>query len=241
MAVDKYSLVHIQEKAVHVPLPPSYIGSRNRGVRQLLDSWKGQYVQRLHGILLRYERLRFQHRSSAIIDDQPYVHDDVVADFYVFTPEVGSIVRGCINRMTKSHLGCLIHGSINGSIPYNPQLVPYLRVGQEVLCKIQLVYMHKNHTLRLGATIDRQCVQLMLESGIACPPDWSDGVLSEDQEQGWLECEAAEKSKKGKKNMDPYDSDETVALEPLNEERQTEKRNASHKKHKRQHVKSVRS
>ncbi|KAL3178153.1 hypothetical protein MRX96_038673 [Rhipicephalus microplus] len=113
---DEYSLIVTCHKTVHVPLPPAYIGSEGRGVKTLLENWKGQYVERLNGVLLGYENLKFVEASGMIIDDQPFVHRDVVGDFQVFRPETGSIVRARINRMSKSHVGCLVHDWINLSI-----------------------------------------------------------------------------------------------------------------------------
>ncbi|KAL1443030.1 hypothetical protein MTO96_000924 [Rhipicephalus appendiculatus] len=113
---DEYSLIVTCHETVHVPLPPAYIGSEGRGVKTLLENWKGQYVERLNGVLLGYENLKFVEASGTIIDDQPFVHQDVVGDFQVFRPETGSIVRAHINRMSKNHVGCLVHDWINLSI-----------------------------------------------------------------------------------------------------------------------------
>lgn len=43
---DEYSLIKTCHETVHVPLPPAYVGSEAKGIRTLLESWKGQYVER---------------------------------------------------------------------------------------------------------------------------------------------------------------------------------------------------
>ncbi|XP_050039272.1 uncharacterized protein [Dermacentor andersoni] len=162
---DEYSLIVTCHETVHVPLPPAYIGSEGRGIKTLLESWKGQYVERLHGVLLGYENLKFVEASGTIIDDQPFVHQDVVGDFQVFRPETGSIVRAHINRMSKSHVGCLVHNWINLSIllPPNPspELSRYLNMGQEILCKITSVSVYRHNALKLRGSITSECLKLM--------------------------------------------------------------------------------
>nr|XP_037277509.1 DNA-directed RNA polymerase I subunit RPA43-like [Rhipicephalus microplus] len=165
---DEYSLIVTCHKTVHVPLPPAYIGSEGRGVKTLLENWKGQYVERLNGVLLGYENLKFVEASGMIIDDQPFVHRDVVGDFQVFRPETGSIVRAHINRMSKSHVGCLVHDWINLSIllPPNPspELSRYLNMGQEILCKITSVSVYRHNALRLRGAITSECLKLMQDT-----------------------------------------------------------------------------
>lgn len=165
---DEYSLIITCHETVHVPLPPAYIGSEGRGVKTLLESWKGQYVERLHGVLLGYENLKFVEASGTIIDDQPFVHQDVVGDFQVFRPETGSIVRAHINRMSKNHVGCLVHNWINLSIllPPNPspELSRYLNMGQEILCKITSVSVYRHNALRLRGSITSECLKIMQDT-----------------------------------------------------------------------------
>ncbi|KAM7299040.1 DNA-directed RNA polymerase I subunit RPA43 isoform X2 [Ixodes scapularis] len=95
---DKYSLLTNCHEVIHVPLPPSYINTKVRGIKKLLDSWRGQYVQRLDGVLLDYGRPALVGSSGSILGDQPYIHEDVAADFLVFRPRPGSLVRGRINK-----------------------------------------------------------------------------------------------------------------------------------------------
>ncbi|XP_037507283.1 DNA-directed RNA polymerase I subunit RPA43 [Rhipicephalus sanguineus] len=165
---DEYSLIVTCHETVHVPLPPAYIGSEGRGVKTLLENWKGQYVERLNGVLLGYENLKFVEASGTIIDDQPFVHQDVVGDFQVFRPETGSIVRAHINRMSKNHVGCLVHNWINLSIllPPNPspELSRYLNMGQEILCKITSVSVYRHNALRLRGAITSECLKLMQDT-----------------------------------------------------------------------------
>uniref|UniRef100_A0A131Z157 DNA-directed RNA polymerase I subunit RPA43 n=1 Tax=Rhipicephalus appendiculatus TaxID=34631 RepID=A0A131Z157_RHIAP len=165
---DEYSLIVTCHETVHVPLPPAYIGSEGRGVKTLLENWKGQYVERLNGVLLGYDNLKFVEASGTIIDDQPFVHQDVVGDFQVFRPETGSIVRAHINRMSKNHVGCLVHDWINLSIllPPNPtpELSRYLNMGQEILCKITSVSVYRHNALRLRGAITSECLKLMQDT-----------------------------------------------------------------------------
>lgn len=178
---DEYSLIKTCHETVHVPLPPAYVGSEAKGIRTLLESWKGQYVERLHGVLLGYENIKFVEASGTIIDDQPFVHQDIIGDFQVFKPETGSIVRAYINRMSRNHVGCLVHDWINLSIllPPNPapELSRYLNMGQEILCKITSLSVYRHNALRLRGSITSDCLELMQDTVPALREECSDELV----------------------------------------------------------------
>ncbi|CAN8002317.1 unnamed protein product, partial [Ixodes pacificus] len=123
---------------------------------------------RLGGVLLDYARPALVGSSGSILGDQPYIHEDVAADFLVFRPRPGSLVRGRINKMTRKHLGCLVHERVPVSVllpdrPW-PELLPYLRMGQELICRVASVSLFRGSILRLRAHITRECLQVMLET-----------------------------------------------------------------------------
>lgn len=120
------------------------------------------------GVLLDYGRPALVGSSGSILGDQPYIHEDVAADFLVFRPRPGSLVRGRINKMTRKHLGCLVHERVPVSVllpdrPW-PELLPYLRMGQELICRVASVSLFRGSILRLRAHVTRECLQVMLDT-----------------------------------------------------------------------------
>ncbi|XP_077518092.1 uncharacterized protein LOC144128522 [Amblyomma americanum] len=215
---DEYSLIRTCHETVHVPLPPAYIGSEGKGVKTLLESWKGQYVERLHGVLLGYDNLKFVDATGTIIDDQPFVHRDVVGEFQVFRPETGSIVRAYINRMSKSHVGCLVHDWINLAIflPPNPspELSRYLNMGQEILCKITSVYVYRHNALRLRGAITSECLQLMQETIAPMRTSYDDELVEYESNYGdvWNEGDGSDVDMDRTQELSYLDPDDDYSL-----------------------------
>ncbi|XP_076332564.1 RNA polymerase I subunit F [Tachypleus tridentatus] len=161
---DKFSCVKHIRKSIHIPLSPVYIGDEVKGVLHLLNCWKRQYIKSLQGVLIGFQNISFVQSQGLIITDQPFIHLDVAADFYVFQPVVGSIIRGKINRLSPEHVGCVALGCINVSIQLtrclSPELIPYLRVGQEVFLKVSSIDFQRK-ILHIGGKITNECIQFM--------------------------------------------------------------------------------
>ncbi|PNF27379.1 hypothetical protein B7P43_G18315 [Cryptotermes secundus] len=45
------------------------------------------------------------------------MHLDIEAEFYIFTPEVGCILLGTVNKKSVDHIGCLVHKCFHVSVP----------------------------------------------------------------------------------------------------------------------------
>uniref|UniRef100_H3BX99 DNA-directed RNA polymerase subunit n=1 Tax=Tetraodon nigroviridis TaxID=99883 RepID=H3BX99_TETNG len=101
-----YSCLVLNTHRRHVCLPPMYLGRKS-----------------LKGVPLAYDNIRILGQYGDIVDDGGYVHMDVIADFIVFQPQKGQKLLGKVNKLGVSHVGCLVHGCFNASIP-KPNLVP---------------------------------------------------------------------------------------------------------------------
>uniref|UniRef100_A0A7M4G0U1 DNA-directed RNA polymerase subunit n=1 Tax=Crocodylus porosus TaxID=8502 RepID=A0A7M4G0U1_CROPO len=71
----------------------------------------------LGGVPLAYSHVKIVGALGDIHDDQGSIHLHIEADFVVFTPQKGTKLVGVINKIVPSHIGCLIHGCFNASIP----------------------------------------------------------------------------------------------------------------------------
>lgn len=75
-----------------------------------------RYYPALGAILLGWEQLRCCHTTGLLIADSPAVHVDVSGTFYTFSPRVGSVVPGLVNKKSEKHIGCLVHDTFNISL-----------------------------------------------------------------------------------------------------------------------------
>ena len=70
---------------------------------------------RLEGILVAYNHVRIQQLFGTIMTSQPDVHFDVMAEFIIFQPTPGSVLKAIVSKTEKSSVGCLVHGCFNAS------------------------------------------------------------------------------------------------------------------------------
>uniref|UniRef100_H3DK84 DNA-directed RNA polymerase subunit n=1 Tax=Tetraodon nigroviridis TaxID=99883 RepID=H3DK84_TETNG len=118
-----YSCLVLNTHRRHVCLPPMYLGRKRTGIRGELQADLLRFSQSLKGVPLAYDNIRILGQYGDIVDDGGYVHMDVIADFIVFQPQKGQKLLGKVNKLGVSHVGCLVHGCFNASIP-KPNLVP---------------------------------------------------------------------------------------------------------------------
>lgn len=76
---------------------------------------------------------------GALRHDSPEIHIDIEADFYIFQPEIDSILEGVIVKKNDHFIGCLVHRVFNISIPKaneNNWSGSYLEIGDNVTFKV---------------------------------------------------------------------------------------------------------
>ncbi|XP_072365288.1 DNA-directed RNA polymerase I subunit RPA43 isoform X2 [Scyliorhinus torazame] len=71
----------------------------------------------LQGVPIAFDKFRLIGELGDIYDDQGYIHLNIEADFVIFRPKTGQKLVGIVNKIAPSHLGCLVHGCFNASIP----------------------------------------------------------------------------------------------------------------------------
>ncbi|XP_023210683.1 DNA-directed RNA polymerase I subunit RPA43-like [Centruroides sculpturatus] len=161
---DEFSCIRCVKKDVHIIMLPSFIGNELNGVKAVLDDWKNRYKKQVNGIVIGYKNITFSQPQGIIISDQPCIHQDVIVDFYVLQPSVGAILQGTINRISETHIGCLVHGGINASItlthPHPKKLNRYAILGKNLLFEITGVDT-RPRVIKIHGTITKQCMKLM--------------------------------------------------------------------------------
>ncbi|KAL7641401.1 UNVERIFIED_CONTAM: hypothetical protein RMT77_008541 [Armadillidium vulgare] len=96
-------------------LHPLYLNDIKNGVKIELNSMLKNYCKQLKGIVLGFEGVKINFPSGWIFDTNPFLHINIVADFYVFSPEIGSILKGKVVKKSPNHVGCLVHNIFNAS------------------------------------------------------------------------------------------------------------------------------
>ncbi|XP_065608595.1 DNA-directed RNA polymerase I subunit RPA43 [Cyrtonyx montezumae] len=113
----RYSCLVVAPHRRHVALPPRFLGRKRTGIRAHLDAELLRYSESLQGVPVAYDNVKVVGELGDIRDDQGFIHLNVEADFVIFSPKKGKKMVGVINKVAPSHIGCLIHGCFNASIP----------------------------------------------------------------------------------------------------------------------------
>uniref|UniRef100_UPI00398F1C5A DNA-directed RNA polymerase I subunit RPA43 n=1 Tax=Pristiophorus japonicus TaxID=55135 RepID=UPI00398F1C5A len=101
----------------HIALSPMYLNRKRTGIERQLKTELFRFSESLQGVPIAYDKVRLVGELGDIYDDQGYIHLNIEADFVIFRPQTGQKLVGVVNKVAPSHLGCLVHGCFNASIP----------------------------------------------------------------------------------------------------------------------------
>ncbi|XP_061212409.1 DNA-directed RNA polymerase I subunit RPA43 [Neopsephotus bourkii] len=142
---ERYSCLVVAPHRRHVALAPRYLGRKRTGIRAQLDAELLRYSESLKGVPVAYDNIKVVGELGDIYDDQGFIHLNIEADFVIFSPKKGKKLLGVINKVAPSHIGCLIHGCFNASIPKPEQMSVAqwqdlgLKIGDEL--KFQVLHL----------------------------------------------------------------------------------------------------
>uniref|UniRef100_A0A8C6SGF1 DNA-directed RNA polymerase subunit n=1 Tax=Neogobius melanostomus TaxID=47308 RepID=A0A8C6SGF1_9GOBI len=117
-----YSCLVMNTHRRHIALPPMYLNKKKTGIREELDAELLKFSQSLSGVPLAYDNISIVGHQGDIYDDSGYIHLNIEANFIVFQPKKGQTLLGKVNKLGVNHVGCLVHGCFNASMP-KPNLV----------------------------------------------------------------------------------------------------------------------
>ncbi|NWV07568.1 RPA43 polymerase, partial [Ptilonorhynchus violaceus] len=128
----------------HVALPPRFLGRKRSGIRAQLDAELLRYSESLQGVPVAYDNIKVVGELGDIYDDQGFIHLNIEADFIIFSPKKGKKLVGVINKVAPSHIGCLIHGCFNASIPKPEQMsvVQWQELGLKIGDELKFQVLH---------------------------------------------------------------------------------------------------
>ncbi|KAM9650741.1 DNA-directed RNA polymerase I subunit RPA43 [Trichechus inunguis] len=119
----RYSCLVAGPHRRHIALSPRYLNRKRTGIREQLDAELLRYSESLLGVPVAYDNIKVVGELGDIYDDQGHIHLNIEADFVIFCPEAGQKLVGTVNKVSSSHIGCLVHGCFNASIP-KPEQMP---------------------------------------------------------------------------------------------------------------------
>ncbi|KAF3707547.1 DNA-directed RNA polymerase I subunit RPA43 Twist neighbor protein [Channa argus] len=209
-----YSCLVLNTHRRHVALPPLYLKKKRTGIQEELDAELLKFSQSLRGVPLAYDNIKIVSQHGDIYDDNGYIHMDIEANFIVFQPKKGQRLLGKVNKLGVSHVGCLVHGCFNASIP-KPNLVSVatwrdsgLRAGAELEFEVTALDADTAGVLLIRGRLERtrQVVQELMAMGesseSSIPGDLPDAPDTEPTPETAEESpeETPKKMKKKKKN-----------------------------------------
>ncbi|KAL6099922.1 polr1f [Pungitius sinensis] len=162
-----YSCLVMSAHRRHVALPPVYLNKKRTGIQEELEAELLKFSQRLQGVPVAYENIRIVGHHGNIYDDSGYIHMDIEANFIIFEPLKGQKL-GRVNKLGVGHVGCLVHGCFNASIP-RPNLVSVPtwrdagpRIGSEMEFEVTALDADTAGVLLIRGRMNRTRVQELL-------------------------------------------------------------------------------
>jgi len=101
----------------YLSLPPTCLPNPTAAITRELGALVLTYHEALGGVVLALNKPRVVSTPERVLYDSPFIHLHVTADVLLFAPEVGMGLAGCVNFVGSSHIGLLVHGVVNVSIP----------------------------------------------------------------------------------------------------------------------------
>ncbi|KAG9072751.1 hypothetical protein KI688_000527 [Linnemannia hyalina] len=108
--------VEVQTK-LYIHLPPCFATKPIEGIHEQLNGFLMRYMPQVDGVVLAHSDLKLLQTSARIMYDSPYCHFWISVKLLVWRPVKGSTLYGTINLQSPDHIGLLLYGTFNASIP----------------------------------------------------------------------------------------------------------------------------
>lgn len=100
--------------SIPIHLLPSRLENVDAAVEEALNSLLMTFVPQVNGIVLCYDKVKFQEEEmGSIFFDRPHISFNVNARFLVFSPTIGTTLTGVVNKVANDHISLLTHGVFN--------------------------------------------------------------------------------------------------------------------------------
>ena len=97
--------------SISIPLHPSKMGNRKKGVREQLDAKTLRHHDGFGGVLVKYTDLNMNEEGNGetILPNSAYVEVKATVKATVFAPKVKAVLIGKVNKIGQDHILSLIH------------------------------------------------------------------------------------------------------------------------------------
>ena len=105
--------------SISIPLHPSKMGNRKKGVREQLDAKTLRHHDGFGGVLVKYTDLNMNEEGNGetILPNSAYVEVKATVKATVFAPKVKAVLIGKVNKIGQDHIGLVVGNIFNASIP----------------------------------------------------------------------------------------------------------------------------
>ncbi|KAG8443045.1 hypothetical protein GDO86_011749 [Hymenochirus boettgeri] len=118
----EYSCLVVETHRRHLALSPKFLKRKRSGIQEQLNAELLKYSEGLKGVPVAYDNIKLVGELGDIYDDLGHVYVNIEADFVIFKPKFGQKLVGVVNKVAQTHIGCLVHGCFNASIPKPPKM-----------------------------------------------------------------------------------------------------------------------
>ncbi|XP_030746844.1 DNA-directed RNA polymerase I subunit RPA43 [Sitophilus oryzae] len=141
LSQDENSGVQKINSQYHLALHPAQFNNFGRSVKDELNKQTAKYDTKFEALMLGFQNVVLLSDLGTIGPDNLYIHFDVCADFYIFTPKIGATLKGIVTKSSRDHVGCLLYKTFNVSLPKsecpeNEWIGENVHIGNEVDFKI---------------------------------------------------------------------------------------------------------
>lgn len=136
---DKNSCITLINSEMHIGFPPWGFASFQETLTNIISRDKiGKYDSKLNGIVLEVRNIKVFGAKYPVHDDDPYNHINIKANFYIFQPRIGAVIRGIVKHISHGHVAVIIYRVFNVSIRFSrPEVRDSLDINRQISFRIK--------------------------------------------------------------------------------------------------------
>lgn len=141
---DKNSCISLTNSDMHIGFPPWGFANFQETITNIISQDKiGKYDPKLDGIVLEVRNIKVFGTTYLVQDDDPINHINIKANFYVFQPRIGAIIKGVVKHISHGHVAVIIYRVFNVSIRFNrAEVRDSLKINQQISFRITKFDLH---------------------------------------------------------------------------------------------------
>ncbi|CAO3690718.1 unnamed protein product [Umbelopsis ramanniana] len=102
---------------LYIHLAPMWVSKPVEGINEQLNAFLMKYIPEVDGVVVAHSGLRLETADGRVMYDCPFSHFFIRVKLLVWKPNKGEKLAGKINLQSPDHIGLLIYGTFNASIP----------------------------------------------------------------------------------------------------------------------------